>query len=135
MKQLIYSTIFLLVITLGAPSLFAGELSEVSWKYKGTAFSGLYAGGEEEKPAIVIFHQWMGISDHERIVASDLNRLGYTVLIADLYGKGNLPADREVAKKISGTCYTDRGKFRDRTTEAVKFLKKKSGKRLVKFSP
>lgn len=128
MKNIIYTILLAAAFSLPAVNIQAAELSTLEWKYKGTAFSGLYAEGEKNKPGIIIFHQWLGVSIHEKEIASDLNRLGYTVLAADLYGKGNIPENRDEAKKIAGSFYTDRVKFRDHVSEAMKALSNKSGK-------
>jgi len=102
-------------------------LTSLEWKYGNTDFLGLYAEGEKGMPAVVIFHQWMGLSSHERETALELNRLGYTVLAADLYGKGNMPSDRAGAAKIAGSFYQNRGKLRSHAMEAVKAITGKSG--------
>lgn len=128
MKQILYSLLFTAAFSITAIEIHAEGLSTLEWKYKGTTFSGLYAEGEKSKPGIIIFHQWLGISPHETAVAAELNKLGYTVLAADLYGNGNKPANVDEAKKTAGTFYADREKFRVHTTEALKAFMKKSGK-------
>lgn len=128
MKTHIYSIIFAAGLIIPVVNIQAAELSPLEWKYKGTTFTGFYAEGEKSKPGIVIFHQWLGVSSHEKEIAAEFNKLGYTVLAADLYGNGNIPADRDDAKKIAGTFYADRGKFRSHVSEALKALSKKSGK-------
>ena len=104
----------------------ARGLTSLEWKYGNIDFLGLYAEGEKGMPAVVIFHQWMGLSSHERETASELNRLGYTVLAADLYGKGNMPADRAGAAEIAGSFYKNREKLRNNGAEAVKAFIDKS---------
>lgn len=128
MKTIIYTILFAATLILPAVNVHADELSPLEWKSKGTTFTGFYAEGEKSKPGIVIFHQWLGVSSHEKEIASELNKLGYTVLAADLYGKGNIPSNRDDAKKIAGAFYADRGKFRSHVSEALKALSKKSGK-------
>lgn len=128
MKNFIYTFIVAAALILPAAEIKAAELSTLEWKYKGITFSGLYAEGEKSKPGIIIFHQWLGVSAHEKEIAAELNKLGYTVLAADLYGMGNLPSNRDEAKKTAGTFYADRDKFRNHTSEALKAFMKKSGK-------
>lgn len=128
MKNIMYTFLFTAALILPAININAAELSPIEWKHKGTVFTGFYSEGEKSKPGIVIFHQWLGVSTHEKEIAAELNQLGYTVLAADLYGKGNMPANRDDAKKIAGTFYSDRDKFRSHVTEALKALSKKSGK-------
>ncbi|HPF07134.1 MAG TPA: dienelactone hydrolase family protein [Spirochaetota bacterium] len=128
MKNKLYTFLFTAALLLPVLNINAAELSPIEWNHKGTTFTGFYAAGEKSKPGIVIFHQWLGVSTHEKEIASELNKLGYTVLAADLYGKGNIPANRDDAKKIAGTFYADREKFRSHVSEALKALSKKSGK-------
>ena len=127
MKCMRYIFTITAVMIITALSGETRSLTSLEWKYGNIDFLGLYAEGEKGMPAVVIFHQWMGLSSHEREVASELNRLGYTVLAADLYGKGNMPSDRAGAAKIAGSFYQDRGKLRRHATEAVKAITGKSG--------
>lgn len=72
---------------------------------------------------IVIFHQWTGISDHERQVARKLAAYGFVVLCADVYGEGVRPATPD-ACKVEVTKYkSDRALLRARTAAAVEALR------------
>lgn len=122
-KYILVLLSFFLIYSASAQS-DGGEPLE--WKYGNTIFSGAYFQGKSGMPGVLILHQWMGLSDHEREAAAELNRLGYTVLAADLYGKGNNPGDRAGAAKIAGTFYQDRQKFRNHVTAALKALTSKS---------
>ena len=42
-------------------------------------------------PGVLILHQWMGLTDHERQTADALTKLGYVALAADIYGEGVRP--------------------------------------------
>lgn len=53
-------------------------------------------------PGILILPAWMGITDHEKEVASQLSKLGYFVFIADIYGEGNYPKNTAEAGKNAG---------------------------------
>jgi dienelactone hydrolase len=49
---------------------------------------------KENKPGVLIVHQWTGISDHEKEAAKRLAAMGYSVFLADVYCKGVRPPGR-----------------------------------------
>ena len=126
MKWRKYILVISLFFVIAPASAQNGRGEILEWKYGNIIFSGAYYQGKPGMPGVLIFHQWMGLSDHEKEAALELNRLGYTVLSADLYGKGNNPADRAGAAKIAGTFYQDRQKLRSHAIEAFKALSAKS---------
>lgn len=106
---------------------YAATPNPAQWQHEGITYSGEYTPETKGYPGIVIIHQWMGLTDHERKVAAELNRLGYPVLAADLYGEGVRPKNREEAKATAGAFYADRSKFRNRGAAAVKEFSRLSG--------
>lgn len=76
------------------------------------------------RPAVMIVHQWMGLTDHEKQSAEKLASQGYVAFAIDLYGKGNRPANVEAAAAAAGTFKSNRQMFRDREKVAFDFLKK-----------
>ena len=54
-------------------------------------------------PGVVVVHQWLGLTDHERKVSDDLAKLGYVALAADIYGEGVHPANAGEAGKLAGS--------------------------------
>lgn len=74
------------------------------------------------RPGILVVHQWLGLSDNERLRAEMLAGLGYTALAADVYGKGVRPADRAAAAQEAGKYYADRALFRARLQAALSAL-------------
>ncbi len=116
----------LLTVMLPLPG-FSAKAKKLEWKFQDITYSGVYLQGKKNMPGIVIYHQWMGLSDHEKGIARDLNQLGYTVLAADVYGVDNRPKDRSEAPSIAGTFYKDRQKFRDNATAALEAFLKESG--------
>ncbi len=48
-------------------------------------------------PAVLVYHAWMGIGEHERDWANKLAGLGYVAFAPDIYGKGIRPADPKAA--------------------------------------
>ncbi|MBI1290729.1 dienelactone hydrolase family protein [bacterium] len=72
------------------------------------------------RPGVLIVHQWMGITDHEREIAKKLAGMGYFAFCADIYGKGVRPADASEAGKLAGQFRGgDRGAYRRRLVAAL----------------
>ena len=76
------------------------------------------------RPGLLIAHQWMGLSDYEKGRAKQLAELGYTVLAADIYGKGVRPTDMKSASIQAGLYKGNRALLRSRMTAALSALKK-----------
>lgn len=66
------------------------------------------------RPGIVTFPTVMGVADLELRFAEDLVALGYSVMVADLYGRRFTPAEREAAFAAMGALRGDRESLRDR---------------------
>ena len=81
------------------------------------------AGTTGAVPGIVIVHQWMGLTDHERRTADALAELGYVALAADIYGEGVAPRDVKEAGALAGTYKGDRGLYQRRLKAALEALK------------
>lgn len=78
-------------------------------------------------PGVVVIHQWMGLTDHERRISDDLAKLGYAALAADIYGGGVRPANTGEAAKLAGQYKGDRALYRRRIAAALDALKARPG--------
>jgi dienelactone hydrolase len=76
-----------------------------------------------KRPAVLIIHQWTGVSDHEKERARRLAELGYNVLVADVYGKGVRPQPPEAGKE-AGKYKTNRALLRQRVNDGLATLAK-----------
>jgi dienelactone hydrolase len=76
-----------------------------------------------KRPAVLVIHQWTGISDHEKERAHRLAELGYNVLVADVYGKGVRPQPPEAGKE-AGKYKSNRTLLRKRVNDALAVLAK-----------
>ncbi|MDP1832241.1 MAG: dienelactone hydrolase family protein [Geothrix sp.] len=85
------------------------------------------AAAKGKVPGVVVIHQWMGLTDHERKVSDDLAKLGYVALAADIYGEGVRPKDTGEAGKLAGTYKGDRALYRRRIAAAIEALKAQKG--------
>lgn len=77
---------------------------------------------EGKRPAILVVHQWTGITEHEKERSRMLAKLGYNVLAADIYGKGVRPQPPE-AGTVAGKYKGDRKLFRARLNAGLETLK------------
>lgn len=93
----------------------AGEAVCEGWQAYDDAKSG-------KRPAVLVVHQWTGISGHEKEAARKLAELGYNVLVADVYGKGVRPQP-PAAGQEAGKYKKDRALLRARLTAALEVLK------------
>lgn len=98
---------------------FAGD--PVAYQEGSTRLAGYLAlpkaGGKA--PGVVIIHQWMGPTDHERRVADDLAGLGFAAFVADIYGADVRPKDTKEAGALAGRYKGDRSLFQARIRAAV----------------
>lgn len=74
-------------------------------------------------PAVLIIHQWTGLSENEKMRARMLAELGYNVFAADVYGKGVRPQPPEAGKE-AGKYKSDRKLYRARMITALEVLNK-----------
>lgn len=76
-----------------------------------------------KRPAILIVHQWTGVSENEKMRARMLAGLGYNVLVADVYGKGIRPVP-PAAGQEAGKYKGNRPLLRERVNAALAVLLK-----------
>lgn len=80
-----------------------------------------------KRPGVLVVHQWMGLTDHERGAAEALARLGYVALAADIYGEGAAPGNVQEAAARSGLYKQDRALYRRRLGAALEALRRQPG--------
>ncbi len=85
------------------------------------------AAAKGKIPGVVVIHQWMGLTEHERQVSDDLAKLGYVALAADIYGEGVRPKTTGEAGKLAGSFKGDRALYRRRIAAAIEALKAQKG--------
>ena len=117
-----------LALSLAALPMLAGQpLSYSDGATKLAGYVAQPAGAKGKVPGVVVIHQWMGLTDHERKVSDDLAKLGYVALAADIYGEGVHPANTGEAGKLAGTYKGDRALYRRRIAVAIETLKAQKG--------
>lgn len=76
----------------------------------------------QKAPGIVIIHQWMGLTEHEKDIADKLAALGYYALAADIYGEGSGPKSNKEATEKSGYFKTNYQVYQSRIKAAIEAL-------------
>ena len=117
-------------LTLSGFAKLHAEIKEgpVEYKAGGVVCEGWQAYDTEKegkRPAVLIIHQWTGVSDYEKMRARMVAELGYNVMVADIYGKGVRPQPPE-AGKMAGKYKEDRALYRQRISAALDVLFKDS---------
>ncbi len=79
--------------------------------------------GVSAVPGVLIVHQWMGLTDHEKETANRLAEAGYVAFACDIYGKNDRPAGPADAGKFAGKFKGDIALFRQRLEAALDVLK------------
>lgn len=82
-----------------------------------TAFPG-------RRPAIMVVHQWKGLTDYERKRCEMLAKLGYVAFAVDVYGKGIRPETVQEAGAQAGKYKNDRALLRQRLNAGLERLRK-----------
>jgi len=75
-----------------------------------------------KRPAVLVIHQWTGLTEYEKRRCRMLAELGYNVFAADIYGQGIRPQPPEAGKE-AGKYKGDRTLYRARLTAALDQLK------------
>ncbi|MFC3284080.1 dienelactone hydrolase family protein [Litchfieldella rifensis] len=101
-------------LALGIPSALAGDT--VTYQVDGESFEGYHApAADDARGAVLIIHDWDGLTDYEVQRADMLAEMGYDAFAVDLYGQGNRPVDTEARKAETAKLYQDRERMRTLT--------------------
>ena len=61
----------------------------------------------EQRPGILVVHEWWGINDYVKRRADQLAQLGYVAFALDMYGKGKTTDDPDEAAQLSSVYKND----------------------------
>lgn len=115
-----------LVLVLAATTAEAKvKTMPVEYKQGSTVLEGYLAyddAAKDKRPGVLVVHAWMGIDDNAKKRAEMLAELGYVALVADIYGKGVRPKNRDEAAAQAGTYKKDRALLRQRVNAGLKTL-------------
>ncbi|AMM21903.1 hypothetical protein AX769_19330 [Frondihabitans sp. PAMC 28766] len=80
-------------------------------------------GADGPRPGVLVLHDWFGMSDHVRVRAQMLARLGYVALAGDVYGADVEVTDGGEAQAQAGRFYGDPALFRARVKANLEALR------------
>ncbi|HSH93430.1 MAG TPA: dienelactone hydrolase family protein [Roseimicrobium sp.] len=109
------------------PTIIQLKTESVEYQHAGITLEGYLAydaGKAGKRPAVLVVHQWKGLSAYEKKRAEMLVQMGYVVFCADIYGKGIRPENPKDAGVLAGKYKADRPLLRARVNVALDFLKK-----------
>lgn len=95
-----------MIAAAGTSAAAAGEA--VTYSAEGREFEGYLAKADSPKGAVVLIHDWDGVTDYEKSRADQLAQMGYSTFALDLYGKGVRPTSPEANKAETEKLYADR---------------------------
>ena len=118
--------IFTMIGMVALATAVRGEIKESAVEYTagGVTCEGWHAYDASKLgklPAVLIVHQWTGLTDYEKMRAKMLAELGYNVFALDIYGKGVRPVP-PAAGKEAGKYKGDRKLYRERLNAGLKVL-------------
>jgi dienelactone hydrolase len=106
----------------------SGKIKEesVSYSANGTTMNGYVTYDENKqgkRPAILIVHEWWGLTDYPRMSANELAKMGYVAMAVDMYGNGKTAADPKEAQALATPFYKDPQLAKTRLDAALQKLK------------
>ncbi len=125
MKNAVFASFIALVAALPANALI--KTRAVEYKDGDTVLLGWAAwedGFKDQRPGVLVVHEWKGHGAYARKRAEQLAMLGYTAFALDMYGKGVYAKDHEEAGKLAGAFFNDRAAMRRRAVAGLEQLKK-----------
>lgn len=122
-------SLFILAISLALPALAQVRTETVEYRDGDVVLQGYLSYDQKftgKRPAVLIVHDWYGVSDYTKMRAEQLAALGYVALTADVYGKGVRPANNQEASAEARKYYADRQLLRKRVRAGLDFLASQS---------
>jgi dienelactone hydrolase len=124
--KLIPAAALMLGLALVVPAGAALHHQTMDYHQGGTTLSGYLAYDDSFpglRPAVLVFHHWMGIDQYIRDRTDQLARLGYVAFAGDIYGKGVRPANSTEAGTMAGMYQKNRDLMRRRAQAALDTLR------------
>ncbi|WP_210466166.1 dienelactone hydrolase family protein [Rufibacter roseolus] len=100
----------------------------VEYKEGATTLEGYLAYDATKKgklPAVLVVHEWNGLSDYTKKRCDQLARMGYVAFAADIYGKGVRPTTPEAMGAEAGKYKNNIPLLRQRVNAGLAQLKKR----------
>jgi dienelactone hydrolase len=120
--------LLLVLLALGGPFFAHAKIvtQAVEYQQAGTPLEGYVAYDDSlagPRPGVLIIHQWLGLTDYEKMRARMLAQLGYVAFCADIYGKDRQPKTIAEAGAESSKYKADRQLLRARANAGLAALR------------
>jgi dienelactone hydrolase len=79
---------------------------------------------KEKRPAVIVVHEWWGVTDYPKKRAEMLASLGYVAFAVDMYGNGKVADNPGDAQKFAGESMKDLSLLKAKFLAAIELLKK-----------
>lgn len=103
-------------------------IKKVEYSSEGKKFEGLLAYesslSKGKRPGVVVFHNWMGITEETESKITELAKLGLVAFAGDIHGKDIRPKNIKEAGELATLYKNDRNLLRERVNLALAELKK-----------
>jgi dienelactone hydrolase len=103
------------------------KFTTVEYKQGQTTLEGISVFDDAvsgRRPAVLVAHQWKGLSDYEKRRGEMLAKLGYNVFLVDIYGKGVRPQTMQDAAAQAGKFRGNRPLLKARIEAGLEVLRK-----------
>jgi len=125
MRQVLaIATALLLSATIARAAI---KTETVEYKAGDTTLKGFLAYDDataDKRPAVVIVHEWWGMTDYPKRRAQDVAKLGYVAFVADMFGEGKTTKDPKEAGAWAGAVKGDVNLLRTRAQAAMDVVSK-----------
>lgn len=120
------ATAALLMLVMTTITSAAIRTETVEYKQGDTTLKGFLAyddASTDKRPAVIIVHEWWGLTDYTRRRAHDIASLGYVAFVADMFGEGKTTNDPKEAAALAGAIKNDPATGMARAQAALEFVK------------
>ena len=130
-----FKIVLLITITMASINSSFGEKpttipkikeENISYSIGNETFKGLVAYDENikgKRPAILIVHEWWGLTDYPKMRARQLAKLGYIAFAVDMFGNGKIATNPTEAQAFTGPFYSNPELSKSRLDAALSKIK------------
>ena len=130
-NRVILSLILITMVTANAsfgknPSSSKIKEEKVTYSIGDKSFKGVIVYNETQagkRPAVLVVHEWWGLTDYPVMRARKLAALGYIAMAVDMYGDGKIAANPTEAQELATPFYKDPQLSKTRLEAALAKLK------------
>jgi dienelactone hydrolase len=117
-------------LALGLPAAAAVKTKPLEYAQGKTKLQGFVAwddAAKEQRPGVLVVHEWWGHNEHARAQAKRLAEAGFVAFALDMYGKGKVATHPKDAQAFMQEATKDAGVVKARFDAALAALKKQKG--------